>query len=231
MANEIAVVLISGGMDSALSAGIAIDMRFDIAALHLNYGQKTQMRELKSYTDICDFYNIEQRLIVDVNHLSAIGGSSLTSPDIEVDKANLNNNEIPSSYVPFRNANILSIAVSWAEVIGAKAIFIGAMQLDNSGYPDCRREFFDAFEKTIELGTKAGTSIKIFTPLINMTKKEIVVMGDDIGVPFHLTWSCYSDSEIACGVCDSCALRLRGFQQAGISDPLEYKQIPDYLNF
>jgi 7-cyano-7-deazaguanine synthase len=148
-----------------------------------------------------------------------------------VDKANLNNNEIPSSYVPFRNANILSIAVSWAEVIGAKAIFIGAMQLDNSGYPDCRREFFDAFEKTIELGTKAGTSIKIFTPLINMTKKEIVVMGDDIGVPFHLTWSCYSDSEIACGVCDSCALRLRGFQQAGISDPLEYKQIPDYLNF
>jgi 7-cyano-7-deazaguanine synthase len=228
MANEIAVVLISGGMDSALSAGIARDMGFDIAALHLNYGQITESRELKAFYDICDFYHIERRLVVDARHLALIGGSSLTSPDIEVEKANLNNDKIPSSYVPFRNANILSIAVSWAEVIGAKAVFIGAMQLDNSGYPDCRREFFDAFEKAIELGTKPDTFIKIFTPLINMSKKDIVLKGDDIGVPFHLTWSCYADSETACGECDSCALRLRGFRQAGITDPLDYRKRPDY---
>jgi 7-cyano-7-deazaguanine synthase len=230
MANEIAVVLISGGMDSAMCAGIAHDMGFEVAALHLNYGQKTENRELKAFNDICDFYKIEKRMIVDIAYLAEIGGSSLTSPDIEVSRADLSDKQIPTSYVPFRNANILSIAVSWAEVIGAKAIFIGAMQLDSSGYPDCRQSFFEAFQKTIDLGTKPETAIKIITPLINKTKKDIVVMGDDIGVPFHLTWSCYAENEIACGVCDSCALRLRGFQSAGIEDKIIYMEIPDYIN-
>ncbi|MGA2297016.1 MAG: 7-cyano-7-deazaguanine synthase QueC [FCB group bacterium] len=225
----LAVVLISGGMDSALCTGIAEKEGYEIAGLHLNYGQKTQNRELKAFHDICEFYKIEKKLIVDVSHLSLIGGSSLTDSRIEVSKADLDNELIPTSYVPFRNANILSVATSWAEVIGASAIVIGAMQLDSSGYPDCRKEFFNAFQKVIELGTKPETKIDILTPLINFSKKDIVQKGTELNVPFHLTWSCYSESEIACGVCDSCALRLRGFQQAGIEDKIGYKVIPNYL--
>lgn len=224
-----AVVLISGGMDSALCAALAEEDGYSISALHINYGQKTEGRELKAFHDIADFNNAVERLIIELPHFSAIGASSLTDYSIEVSKADLASKEIPSSYVPFRNGNILAVAASWAEVIEAKAIYIGAMQLDSSGYPDCRTEFFDAFEKAINIGTKPGTDIKIITPIINYTKADIVKKGAELSVPFGLTWSCYKESKIACGECDSCALRLRGFQQAGIEDPIPYKNKPKYF--
>lgn len=218
-----AVVLLSGGMDSALVLALAMDAGYDVAALHLNYGQRTELREQKAFEDICEHYGIDQKLIVDVTHLAKIGGSSLTDKNMEVRRADLKSKDIPTSYVPFRNANILAIGTSWAEIIDAEAIFMGAMQLDSSGYPDCRKEFFDAFEKAIHLGTKPGTNIKIVTPIIDFTKKDIVEKGIIFGVPFHLTWSCYKEEEIACGMCDSCALRLRGFEMAGERDPLTYR--------
>jgi 7-cyano-7-deazaguanine synthase len=220
--NNLAVVLVSGGMDSALCAAIASSENQRIAGLHLNYGQRTEDRELKAFNDISTFYNFEKELIVDIKYLYQIGGSSLTDSKIELSDANLENKTIPSSYVPFRNANILSIAVSWAEVIGASSIYIGAMQFDSSGYPDCREEFFTSFQSAINYGTKPDTNIEIKTPLINLTKKDIVEMGIKLKVPFELTWSCYRNSDIACGCCDSCALRLRGFNQAGVEDPLKY---------
>jgi 7-cyano-7-deazaguanine synthase len=220
MKKEKAVVLISGGMDSALVAALAIDSNHEIAALHMNYGQRTEKREQKAFLDICKHYGINEKLIVDVSYLVQIGGSSLTDKRIEVSKANIDSNEIPSSYVPFRNGNILAIAASWAEVIGAKSIFIGAMQLDSSGYPDCRQEFFDAFEKAINLGTKPETKINIIAPIIDLSKKDIVTLGNDHKVPFHLTWSCYTREDVPCGICDSCALRQRGFDQAGTVDPI-----------
>lgn len=222
VSEKIAVVLLSGGMDSALCAAIAKKEGWRIAALHLNYKQRTEKRELHSFNQLADYYNAKYKLIVDINYLSQIGGSSLTDTNIEVSEGNSNSEEIPSSYVPFRNANFLSIATSWAEVIGAKAIFIGANQLDYSGYPDCRSEFYDAFQKVIEFGTKPETDIKIITPIINYTKKDIVDKGLELGLPFLMTWSCYKNNEKACGVCDSCVLRLKGFQEAGIKDPLEY---------
>ena len=217
-----AVVLMSGGMDSSLCAALASKVGYDIAGLHLKYGQRTQSRELRAFNDIADFYKAEERLVIDISHLSKIGGSSLTDKSIPVAVADLENDGIPSSYVPFRNANLLAIAVSWAEVIGAEAVSIGAMEEDSSGYPDCRRVFFDAFQQAVELGTKPESGIKILTPIINLTKKDIVIEGLKLGVPFHLTWSCYREEDIACGMCDSCALRLRGFMQAGFADPLNY---------
>ena len=222
--------MLSGGMDSAVCAAIAQNDGYSISALHLNYGQRTQSRELESFRKLIDYFNIGEKLIVDVSHLSQIGGSSLTDNNIEVTAFDLSSSEIPSSYVPFRNGNILAIAASWAEVIGASALYIGAMQLDSSGYPDCRQEFFDAYEKAINLGTKPGTNIKIITPIINYSKKDIVLHGSVLNVPFELTWSCYSENNTACGVCDSCALRLRGFQEAGIGDKLPYKQKPVFYS-
>jgi 7-cyano-7-deazaguanine synthase len=226
--NNKAVVLLSGGMDSALCAAIAKESGYSIAALHLNYGQNTESRELESFRNLAEYFKAKDTLIVGVSHFAAIGGSSLTDKKIEVTMAELNSKDIPTSYVPFRNGNILSIAASWAEVIGADAIFIGAMQLDSSGYPDCRQEFFDSFQQSINLGTKPETQIKIVTPLINYSKKDIVEHGMALKVPFELTWSCYRDSDTACGECDSCALRLRGFQSAGFPDPINYKVIPIY---
>jgi len=228
--NNKAVILLSGGMDSAVCAAIAKSDGYTISALHLNYGQRTQGRELESFNKLCDYFEIQEKLIVDVSYLALIGGSSLTDNNIEVSSANLESKEIPSSYVPFRNGNILAIAASWAEVIGAEALYIGAMQLDSSGYPDCRSEFFEAYEAAINLGTKPETRIKIITPIINFTKKDIIIRGNKLKVPFELTWSCYSSNDIACGVCDSCALRLRGFQEAGIEDKLVYKEKPVYLS-
>lgn len=225
MSSKLAVVLLSGGMDSAVCAAIAKSEGYEIAGLHLNYGQRTESKELDCYHKLCEYFEVKQKLVVDVSHFSKIGGSSLTDNSIEIEEADLEREGIPSSYVPFRNGNILSIAASWAEVIGAGALYIGAMQLDSSGYPDCRSEFFEAFEKAINLGTKPETRIKIITPIINDTKKEIVIKGSQLDVPFELTWSCYSDDDFACGVCDSCALRLRGFQSANIKDPLVYKAI------
>ncbi|HSP87776.1 MAG TPA: 7-cyano-7-deazaguanine synthase QueC [Ignavibacteriaceae bacterium] len=218
-----AVIALSGGMDSCVTAAIAKQDYDELFAFHANYGQRTLKRELKAFNDVADFFGIKKKLVVDFNYLIEIGGSSLTDRNIEVSKANLFNEEIPSSYVPFRNSNILSACVSWAEVINAEAIFIGAVYEDSSGYPDCRPEYFSAFEKMIDLGTKPGTKIKIVTPVIHFSKEEIVKKGIELNAPFHLTWSCYKDEETACGVCDSCALRLRGFQKAGVEDPITYK--------
>ncbi len=224
-----AVVLLSGGMDSLVTTAIAKHLGYELAALHLNYGQRTEQRELKAFHDICDHYHIERRLVIDARHLSQIGGSSLTDPSIPVSQANLHSHEIPTSYVPFRNANILAMATSWAEVIHANRIFIGAVEEDSSGYPDCRKEFYDAFNLVIRLGTKPNTHIEIVTPVIEMKKWEIVIRGMELEAPFELSWSCYQSNDIACGVCDSCALRLRAFERAGIRDPIEYVIRPSYV--
>jgi 7-cyano-7-deazaguanine synthase len=225
---ELAVIAVSGGMDSCVTAAIANE-KYLLAFAHINYGQRTEKRELKAFHDIANYFKVKERLVVDYTHLSKIGGSSLTDKNIEVTKADLNNLEIPTSYVPFRNANILSACVSWAEVLNAKAVFIGAVYEDSSGYPDCRPEFFSAFEKMIELGTKPETKIKIETPVIHLSKAEIIKKGIELNAPLHLTWSCYQNEDIACGVCDSCALRLRGFQMAGVEDPINYVTRPDYI--
>lgn len=224
-----AIVALSGGMDSATTLAIAIVLGFEPYALHISYGQRTKNRELKAFNEICDFYNIQTRLIIPIDYLTKIGGSALTDSEIELQTANLKREEIPNTYVPFRNGNILSIAVSWAEVLGANAIFLGAVESDSSGYPDCREAFFTEMEKAINLGTKPTTTLKIITPLIKLSKKEIVLRGTELGVPFHLTWSCYKNDDIACGECDSCAFRLRGFQQAGIEDPIPYQKIIKYF--
>jgi 7-cyano-7-deazaguanine synthase len=224
---NIAVVALSGGMDSCVTAAIAA-RDYDLAVLHINYGQRTEKRELKSFNDIADFYKVYKRLVINHSHLAEIGGSSLTDLNREVRKADLSDKNIPSSYVPFRNANILSACTSWAEVLGAEKIFIGAVYEDSSGYPDCRPEFFKAFEQVINTGTKPETKITIETPVINFSKAEIVKKGTDLKAPLHLTWSCYKNEDEACGECDSCALRLRGFRQAGIEDPIRYRVRPIY---
>lgn len=226
--NDFAVIAVSGGMDSCVTAAIA-NTNYQLAFAHINYGQRTEQRELKAFNDIADFYKVEKRLVIDFTHLAKIGGSSLTDANIEVTKADLTNKEIPSSYVPFRNANILSACVSWAEVLNAKSVFIGAVFEDSSGYPDCRPEFFSTFEKMIDSGTKPSTKIKIETPIINFSKEEIVKKGIELNAPLHLTWSCYQNEDEACGVCDSCALRLRGFEKAGFEDPIPYKTRPSYI--
>lgn len=225
--NETAIVLVSGGMDSALTAAFAFK-KYELAFLHINYGQRTEKRELKAFHDIAGYYGVKKKLIVDISYLKEIGGSSLTDKKISVSKADLKSKKIPSSYVPFRNANILAIATSWAEVIGAVKIFIGAVEEDYSGYPDCRKKFFDSYNKMINLGTKPDTNIEIVTPIIGFTKKDIVLKSKELKSPLHLTWSCYSSNGKACGVCDSCALRLRGFNQAGLKDPVPYKVIKKY---
>lgn len=219
---KIAVVLLSGGMDSAVVAAIVRSQGWELAAMHLNYGQRTETREKKCFEQLCEHYGIERRLTTDVGYLTQIGGSSLTDKGIDVPAPNLESKDIPNSYVPFRNGNILCIAASWAETIGAEAIAIGAMEQDSSGYPDCRKIFFEAMERAIDLGTKPETRIKILTPIIDMTKRDIVEIGLELGVPFEKTWSCYKSDDIACGGCESCALRLRGFAGAGARDPIKY---------
>lgn len=209
-------------MDSCVTAAIAARETDELAILHVSYGQRTQARECRAFNDIADHYGARKRLDVSIEHLAKIGGSSLTDPNIAVSEADLESKEIPTTYVPFRNANMLSIAVSWAEVIGASAIYIGAVAEDSSGYPDCRPEFYEAFQRVIETGTKPDTHIEIRTPIIHMTKAEIVKKGIDLDAPLHLTWSCYRSETFACGTCDSCALRLRGFEQAGMEDPIVY---------
>ena len=214
-----AVILVSGGMDSCVAAAIAKKNGHELCFLHLNYGQRTENRELMAFHNIADFYDVKDRLVVDISHLAQIGGSCLTNHTIDVPAADLENEEIPISYVPFRNANILSAATSWAEVLGANALYIGAVEEDSSGYPDCRRSFYDAFEKTIDEGTKPDTHINIITPLIKLSKKEIILKGHALHAPINLSWSCYERENIPCGKCDSCALRARGFFQAGMTDP------------
>jgi 7-cyano-7-deazaguanine synthase len=217
-----AITLVSGGMDSCVTAAIAHAENRDLAFLHVSYGQRTEARERKAFQDIADHFAVEERLDTSIEHLTKIGGSSLTDERIKVAEADLGSNEIPTSYVPFRNANMLSIAVSWAEVIGATSIYIGAVAEDSSGYPDCRPEFYEAFQKAIDEGTKPETHIQIRTPIIHLSKAEIVKKGMELIAPLHLTWSCYRSEDLACGTCDSCALRLRGFEQAGVKDPIAY---------
>lgn len=222
--NNLSIVLVSGGMDSCVTAAIAKSENEEIALLHVSYGQRTERRERKAFEDIADFYAIEKRLAVSIEYLAKIGGSSLTDENIAVAEADLDNKEIPTSYVPFRNANMLSIATSWAEVLQANSIYIGAVSEDSSGYPDCRPEFYAAFERTIEAGTKSETQIKIKTPIIHLSKAEIVKKGFELNAPLCLSWSCYRNEDLACGTCDSCALRLRGFERAGAIDPIEYER-------
>ncbi|KXK49592.1 MAG: Queuosine biosynthesis protein QueC [Chlorobi bacterium OLB5] len=228
MVSDLAIILVSGGMDSLVTAAIAAE-KYELAFLHLNYGQRTEKRELMAFNDIADHYNVSKRLVVNIDYLVKIGGSSLTDKNIQVSKADLNYNGIPTSYVPFRNGNILSIAASWAEVIGAKKIFIGAVEEDSSGYPDCREVFYEAFNKVIKLGTKPDTEIIIETPVIHKKKSEIIKLGAELNAPFGLSWSCYVNEDKACGECDSCALRLKGFEEAGLADPIEYISRPSYV--
>jgi len=221
-----AIVLVSGGMDSCVTVAIASAENDELAFLHISYGQRTEARERRAFNDIADFYGVGKRLEASIEHFAKIGGSSLTDEAIAVSEADLASKKIPASYVPFRNANMLAIAVSWAEVIGAGAIYIGAVAEDSSGYPDCRPVFYEAFQKAIDEGTKPETTIELRTPIINMTKAEIVKAGIELNAPLHLTWSCYRNEILACGLCDSCALRLRGFAQAGIDDPIPYEASP-----
>jgi 7-cyano-7-deazaguanine synthase len=210
-------------MDSCVTAAIACGESHKLAFLHISYGQRTEARERKAFNDIADFYEVGKRLDVSIEHLAKIGGSSLTDETMDITDADLASKDIPTSYVPFRNANMLAIAVSWAEVTRAAAIYIGAVAEDSSGYPDCRTDFFDAFQKTIDAGTKPETHIEIRTPIINLSKAEIIKKGTELNAPLHLTWSCYRNEELACGTCDSCALRLRGFERAGVDDPIAYR--------
>lgn len=220
---RVAVVLVSGGMDSCVTAAIAAAESDELALLHISYGQRTEARERRAFNDIADHFGVAKRMDVSIEYLAKIGGSSLTDAGIAVTDADLDSKEIPTSYVPFRNANMLAIATSWAEVLGATSIYIGPVAEDSSGYPDCRPEFYEAFQQTINTGTKPDTHIEIRTPIIHLSKAQIVKKGIELGAPFHLTWSCYRNETLACGTCDSCALRLRGFEQAGIKDPISYQ--------
>ena len=221
---RLAVCLVSGGMDSCVTAAIANEENDELAFLHVAYGQRTASRERRCFDEIADYYRVRKRLAVSIEHLARIGGSSLTDEAIPVTEASLGTQGIPTSYVPFRNAHLLAIAVSWGEVIGAQSIYVGAVAEDSSGYPDCRPEFYQAFERLIKLGTRPETAIGLRTPVIAMRKSDIVLKGLELRAPLALTWSCYQESELACGRCDSCALRLRAFRQAGVADLIAYRR-------
>ena len=220
--SSLAVCLVSGGMDSCVTAAIAAEENDELAFLHVSYGQRTEARERRAFDELANHYGVTRRLAVSIEHLKQIGGSSLTDQNIPVSEANLASREIPTSYVPFRNAHLLSIATSWAEAIGAGRIYIGAVAEDSSGYPDCRPEFYQAFQRAIDAGTRPETRVQIVTPVIGMHKSEIVRRGLELCAPLELTWSCYQSEDSACGRCDSCALRLRAFSDAGARDPIPY---------
>jgi 7-cyano-7-deazaguanine synthase len=225
---DLAVVSLSGGMDSCVTAALAVEAGFELALLHGDYGQRTETRERKAFSDIADFYAVPstRRLVVDFGGLRAIGGSALTDSSIPLPVGDLDRTGIPASYVPFRNAHLLSACVSWAEVLAARAIFVGFVEEDSSGYPDCREAFLRSFELTANLGTKPETKLAIHAPLLHLRKAEIVRRGQAVDAPLHLTWSCYQGEEKACGQCDSCLLRLRGFKEAGLADPIPYSGFP-----
>ncbi len=228
-----AIVLLSGGMDSCVCTAIARERHGErnVALLHAGYGQRTQQRERRAFEEIADYYGVEDRLVVQLNHFRAIGGSALTDQLIAIPENKLREPaaatgeaEIPVTYVPFRNAHFLSVAVSWAEARGAGAIYIGAVAEDSSGYPDCRPEYYRAFQELIRVGTRPETQIEIITPVIGMKKSEIIRHGMELRAPLQLTWSCYQGEEAACGTCDSCLLRLRAFAESGVEDPIVYKR-------
>jgi 7-cyano-7-deazaguanine synthase len=221
-----AVVLVSGGMDSCVTAAIA-KQTHDLALLHASYGQRTERRERQAFDEIADFYAVSERLVVHLDHFAQIGGSALTDTRIAVPEGTegtpIDGNQIPSTYVPFRNAHFLAVAVSWAEVIGATAVFIGAVAEDSSGYPDCRPEYYRVFQQLVREGTRPDTQIEMVTPVIGMRKWEIIRRGIELGAPIDRTWSCYQFEDAACGACDSCRLRLSAFAQAGMSDSIAYR--------
>jgi 7-cyano-7-deazaguanine synthase len=217
-----AVVLLSGGMDSCVCAALAA-RDHDAAALHISYGQRTEERERGAFLHICDVLGIRDRLVVRNEVFRAIGGSALTDPNIAVPESHTLGSDIPITYVPFRNAHFLAAGVSWAEVLGAEKVYIGAVEQDSSGYPDCRPSYYQAYNEVIGTGTREGR-IQVVTPLISLHKSEIVRLGLELSAPLHLTWSCYSREDYACGVCDSCVLRLRAFREAGAKDPIPYAE-------
>jgi 7-cyano-7-deazaguanine synthase len=227
-----AVVLLSGGMDSCVTAALA-RLSHDVALLHASYGQRTARRERRAFDAIADYYSVSNRLVAELNYFPQIGASALTDSRIAVPERSaasgatargvLQPHEIPVTYVPFRNAHILSVAVSWAEAIGATAVYIGAVAEDSSGYPDCRPEYYRVFQELVKVGTRPETQIEIATPVIGMRKSEIIRRGIELDAPLHLTWSCYQGEDAACGVCDSCVLRLRAFEEAGRADPIAYR--------
>ena len=225
-----AVVLLSGGMDSCVCTAIALERHGagNVAALHAGYGQRTQARERREFDEIANFCGIDECLVVQLDHFRAIGGSALTDRKIAVPEGELSapsaGGNIPVTYVPFRNAHFLSVAVSWAEAIGAQAVYIGAVAEDSSGYPDCRPEYYRAFQELVRIGTRPETQIEIVTPVITLRKCEIIRRGVELGSPLHLTWSCYQSEDAACGACDSCLLRLRAFAEAGVADPISYRR-------
>ena len=218
-----AVVLLSGGMDSCVCAALTA-RDWGAAAVHISYGQRTEEREQRSFLAICERLGIHDRLLVRNEALRAIGGSALTDPNIAVPESSPLGQDIPVTYVPFRNAHFLAVAVSWAEVLGAEKVYIGAVEQDSSGYPDCRPAYYRAFNELVKAGTKEGR-IEVVTPLIGLRKREIVTLGLELGAPFELTWSCYSREDQACGVCDSCVLRLRAFREARAEDPISYAAV------
>ena len=218
-----AVVLLSGGMDSCVCAALAA-RDHDAAAVHVSYGQRTEERERRAFEGVCDRLGIRDRLAVRNDALRAIGGSALTDANIAVPASQAIGAGVPVTYVPFRNAHLLAVAVSWAEVLGAEKVYIGAVEPDSSGYPDCRPAYYRAFNEVVKAGTKDG-AIQIVTPLIAMRKAEIVRLGLELSAPFDLTWSCYQREDRACGVCDSCVLRLRAFREAGADDPIPYAEM------
>ena len=217
-----AIVLLSGGLDSCVTTAVAA-REHDLFLLHLRYGQRTEARERRAFESIADHYSVpdDRRLIVDTGFLAQIGASALTDPDIEIPEADLESDTIPITYVPFRNAHLLSLGVSWAETVAADAVYIGVVQEDSSGYPDCTETFCQAFSKAVQAGTKEGR-VEVRTPVIDLEKARIVGLGQELNAPLHLTWSCYTNDDLACGVCDSCVLRLRAFEAAGVSDPVYY---------
>jgi len=219
---HLAVCLVSGGMDSCVTAAIARQDNDELAFLHVTYGQSTAARERRAFEQLADHFQVTRLLLASIDYLKEIGGSSLTDANIPIAEANLSAQEIPTSYVPFRNAHLLSIAASWAETIDARRIYIGAVAEDSSGYPDCRPEFYEAFQRAIEVGTRPETQIAIVTPVIHLRKAEIIRRGSELGAPLELTWSCYRSVAAACGCCDSCALRLRAFAETGLPDPIDY---------
>jgi 7-cyano-7-deazaguanine synthase len=216
---ERGIVLVSGGMDSLVVAAIAVQ-ECTPAFLHVSYGQRTQQRELECFHKIADYYEVHQRLVVRAEALSKIGGSALTDNRIPVEDAVAVGERIPATYVPFRNTHLLATAVSWAEVRDATRIYIGAVEQDAPGYPDCRREYYQVFNELVDVGTRPETNIHVYTPLIGLSKSEIAQLGARMKVPFELTWSCYRATDRPCGTCHSCVLRAGAFREAGLPDPL-----------
>jgi len=225
MKKKNAVVVVSGGINSCLTASM-VAAKFNPLFLHVSFGQKVEKRELKAFKELAGFFKVKKRLVASIKYLKEIGGSSLTDRNINISASGVSNRKVPTSYVPFLNAHLISIAVSWAEVMGVERIYFGANEGAGAVYPDCTQRYFSAFGKLISEGTKTGTKISLETPLISLKKSEIIKSANDAKLPLHLTWTCYKNNDIACGECDACMRRLTAFKKAKLYDPLEYMVYP-----